>query len=133
MQKLLLTVIRANQLLKRMQKQGSKHRSILSLLKKSFSKLIFQMFLFSMFLRTVQITSSNYSNCIEWGLYMQIFVYIIICFLFVCLLPCWIWCYYYCYDLFLCLVSVYMHFFMLLCADIFVFILYFLYTIILHM
>ena len=61
----------ANQLLKIIQEKGSKHRSIIAMLKKIFSKHsnVFNI------LQTQQIISSNFSHCIKLWLLISIFVF----------------------------------------------------------
>lgn len=57
----------STRLLKRMQKQGSKHRSIKFMLNKSFGKH----FNVWMFLQTQQIISSDFSHCNELSLHKK--------------------------------------------------------------
>ena len=113
------------QLLKRMKKQGSKHRFIISMLKNIFGKH------FNVFADTadnfIKLFSLNWAEPVH-----KKEKYFIIPSLFLCFLAWWTRCYCYCYVLFLYLAFMYIQFFMLLCVKIFVLIPYFLDPIILY-
>ena len=72
----------SNRLLKRMKKQGSKRRIIISMLNKSFGK---HFSIFNLFAEQQQ-TSSNFFHCFELELYIYTFTSCIVC--FCCLLNC---------------------------------------------
>ena len=99
-----------NHLSKRIQKQGSKHRSILSMLNEIFGKhfIGFNTFIFAFF------------YYLELELHIYTFAYCIVCFcyllfLLVCFLFVWLSCYYCFCVICLCFyVSMYLHLLMFL-------------------
>ena len=103
-----------NHLSKRIQKQGSKHRSILSMLNEIFGKhfIGFNTFIFAFF------------YYLELELHIYMFAYCIVCFcyllfLLVCFLFVWLSCYYCFCVICLCFyVSMYLHLLIFLWVDI---------------
>ena len=115
------------------EQQGSKHKYIITMLNKNFGRYFN---VFNVFVNTVDNLTFfwlNWSGDVQTNFCFLIIFCLLFVGLLVCLLAYWTWCYYYYYYvLFPRFVCMYMQFFILLCVDIFVFILYFLEAIILY-